>query len=114
MSLNGFREILNRIQTRYPELKNRLKESEAVAFWETIVGPGIAKHTRVLKVEDQIFHIEVDHPAWKAEVHHRKAQILAKFAEQFPDLKINDLFLVEKRYSNNNRGKPAGFLKKPS
>lgn len=100
MSLDGFQQILNRIKQRYPELSTRLKESEAVDLWETVVGPQIAKHTRVLKVENGIFYIEVDHPAWKAELHARKTQILEKIKQTIKDLVITDLFLTEKKYSS--------------
>jgi hypothetical protein len=102
MSLDGFQKILNRIKARHPELAKRLKESEAVDLWETVVGPQIAKHSRVLSVENSIFHVEIDHPAWKAEVHARKKQILDRLndAMKEKDLTIQDLFLVEKRYSS--------------
>ena len=114
MSLDGFQQILNRIKSRYPALRDRIKESEAVSLWEEVVGPGIGKHTRVLRVEDGIFHVEVDHPAWKTELFHRKAQILLKINERMKvqKLEIKDLFLVEKKYSYQNRGKPTSFLPK--
>ena len=106
MSLDAFQKILNRIKARYPELSTRLKESEAVSLWESVVGPQIAKHTRVLRVENFVFHVEVDHPAWKAEVHARKTQILQLLNEKMKDqnLVIKDLFLVEKRYSSTKSG----------
>ena len=56
--------------------QNRLKEAEAVARWEAAVGPIISKHAHALRVEDGVLHVEVGHPIWRSELHHRRRQIL--------------------------------------
>jgi predicted nucleic acid-binding Zn ribbon protein len=36
----------------------------------------MARHTRTIRVQDAVLWVEVDHPIWKSELHHRKRQIL--------------------------------------
>ncbi len=71
-----FRDILGKLQKNYPALSKRMKEAEAVVRWEPTVGAIIAKHARALSVKDRVLLVEVDHPIWKSELHHRKRQIL--------------------------------------
>lgn len=99
MGFNSLSDILNYIRARHPQLGARIKESEAVMRWEAAVGAAIAKHARALKVQDGSLWIEVDHPIWRSELHHRKQQILkainAGAAEG--EEAVKDLFLVEPR-----------------
>jgi len=53
-----------------------MDEAQALSRWELAVGPIIAKHTRAIRVLDAVLWVEVDHPIWKSELHHRKRQIL--------------------------------------
>lgn len=76
-----------------------MNEARSVNHWETAVGPAIAKHARALRVVEGTLWVEVDHPIWRAELHHRKAQILAKLNSVAPGESdpIQDLFLVDPR-----------------
>jgi predicted nucleic acid-binding Zn ribbon protein len=76
MSFLKLTEILKQTQKRFPALAKRLDEAEALGRWEIAVGPVIAKHSRALRVQDGMLWVEVDHPIWKSELHHRKRQIL--------------------------------------
>ena len=60
-----------------PEVfKSRLKEAEAVSRWDAAVGPTIAKYAHAVRVEAGVLHVEVGHPMWRSELHHRRRQIL--------------------------------------
>jgi predicted nucleic acid-binding Zn ribbon protein len=76
MSFLKLMEILGHARGQYPGLAKRLAEAEALGRWEKAVGPIIIKHSRALKVQDEVLWVEVDHPIWKSELHHRKRQIL--------------------------------------
>lgn len=76
MAFWRFEDILKSIRERNPRLDRRLQEAEAVVRWDATVGPAIAKHSRALRVEDGVLWVEVDHPVWKSELHHRKRQVL--------------------------------------
>ena len=109
MSLFSFQDILRRLKERYPNLDARIEESEVVELWEACVGPTIAKHAKVIKVDKGELYVEVDHPTWKSELHFRKAQILEKLRNTGKNFQPTDLFLVEKKTQRNARStRPFG------
>lgn len=106
-------DILKMIGNRYPAFSRRLEEVEALARWEKAVGPGIAKHSRAIRVQDTVLWVEVDHPIWKSELHHRKRQILSILNQEpptgAPNAKgtvqiLSDIFLVDRMPSTRSRG----------
>jgi predicted nucleic acid-binding Zn ribbon protein len=92
-------DVFQKVQERFPALKQRTEEAHALSRWEKAVGPQIAKHSKALRVKDQVLWIYVDHPIWKAELHSRKRQILEilngqkKMAEEKP---LHDLFFTDR------------------
>lgn len=100
MSFNSLAHILKELRNRYPALGQRWEEAQQLAQWDKAVGPGIAKHARALRVEDGILWVEVDHPLWKAEIHHRRGQILERLkalADPSKQTAIQDIRCTEKR-----------------
>jgi predicted nucleic acid-binding Zn ribbon protein len=102
--MDSLTEILKLLKNRYPTFSKRIVESEALGRWEVAVGPTIAKHTRVIKVQDAVLWVEVDHPIWKSELHYRKEQILKILNEGSApsqlgpaEKPLNDLFFVDPR-----------------
>src|SRR4051812_33856973 len=76
MGFDRLADILKFIGSHNPLMTKRIEEAEALARWEKAVGPAVAKHARAIRVQDSILWVEVDHPIWKSELHHRKRQIL--------------------------------------
>ena len=50
MALSSIFEIFERMQKRNPALKKRIREATAFDRWNAVVGPGIARHARALRV----------------------------------------------------------------
>jgi predicted nucleic acid-binding Zn ribbon protein len=99
MSFLKLMEILGHARGNYPGLAKRLDEAEALGRWEKAVGPIIMKHSRALKVQDEVLWVEVDHPIWKSELHHRKRQIL-QILNQNTDSKksvLKDILFLDPR-----------------
>jgi predicted nucleic acid-binding Zn ribbon protein len=96
VSFNRLGDILGKLRQRYPALSKRMKEAEALTRWEQAVGPAIAKHSRAVRVQDGVLWVEVDHPIWKSELHHRKRQIL-EILNRGATEALSDLLLVEPR-----------------
>jgi predicted nucleic acid-binding Zn ribbon protein len=101
MSFGKLTDILRMLGTKYPALTKRIGEAQALGRWEKAVGPVIGKHTRAIRVENGVLWVEVDHPAWKSELHHRKRQILDLLNRQEGsgpnDTKLEDLLLLDPR-----------------
>jgi predicted nucleic acid-binding Zn ribbon protein len=93
-------DIINESRKHLPGFGKRMKEAEALGLWEQAVGPMIAKHTRALKVQDEVLWIQVDHPIWKSELHHRKRQILEILNRVQPGGELStlkDILFLDKR-----------------
>jgi len=107
MSFGKLSDILRLLGTKYPALSKRMGEAQALGRWEKAVGPVIGKHARAVRVENGVLWVEVDHPIWKSELHHRKRQILEILNREggaTPDEeKLQDLLLLDPR-----RGGEAG------
>ena len=92
-------EVIQKIQSGFPGFQKRWSEAQTVSRWDEAVGSAIAKHTRVRKVENQVLWVEVDHPIWKKELHHRKRQILEVLNQKNVTTSsgetIKDLFFVD-------------------
>ena len=85
MAWDRLLDIIRKAQQKHPAFGRRIVEAEAVGRWEMAVGPQIAKHTSAVRVEDGVLWVEVDHPIWKSELHHRKHQILQILNEGRPE-----------------------------
>lgn len=102
MGFQKLTDILRLIQAKNPVLTQRLREGEAVSRWEDAVGAQIAKHARAIRVQDGVLWVEVDHPVWRAELHHRKRQLLDKMNRALPNTPLRDLLLLEPRSSKKS------------
>jgi predicted nucleic acid-binding Zn ribbon protein len=96
MAFDRLSDILKLLQKRNPALKLRMAEAEAVSRFEKAVGPGIAKHARAVAVRQGTLLVEVTHPIWRSELHHRKRQILAVMNEKGAET-IQDIAFVDPR-----------------
>ena len=115
MALSSIFEIFERMQKRNPALKKRIREATAFDRWNAVVGPGIARHARALRVIDQILWVEVDHPIWRAELHARKNQILEALQKDMEgeEKVLSDIRFVDPRSSSGGPGPGGGFSPKP-
>ena len=104
MGFDNLGDILKKIRSKHPVLSKRLAEAEAVSRWDAAVGPMIAKHARATKVVRGELWVEVDHPIWRTELHHKKRQILETLNREIRDgdgdsEPIQDIFFVDPRNS---------------
>ncbi|HAA82100.1 MAG: hypothetical protein JG779_161 [Thermotoga sp.] len=70
-----FRQLLDELSTRQPlffELKIKMLLSE----WDKIVGPVIARHTKVEKVENGTVYVVCDDSLWMTELSMQKDRLL--------------------------------------
>ncbi len=99
MSWNALKEALSALEQSNPRFSQRMAEAEVIQRWESVVGPMIAKYARARTVRDSVLWVEVDHPGWRTELHHRKNQLLHKLNESFQEkhTPIKDLFFLDPR-----------------
>ena len=93
-------DILKKLQTQYPNFAKRMQEVNALSRWDNAVGPMIAKHSRAIRVDQKVLWVEVDHPIWKSELHHRKRQILEILNQTKAETQngpLEDIHFIDKR-----------------
>ncbi|MEW5701666.1 MAG: DUF721 domain-containing protein [Candidatus Zixiibacteriota bacterium] len=56
----------------------RVKEASVETRWAEVVGPEIAAHTHVAKLEAGRLIVSVDEPAWRQELLYQREAIVAK------------------------------------
>lgn len=59
-------------------LTRKVKEAGVSATWPELVGPEIAAHTRVIKLDQGKLFVSVDEPAWRQELTYQKQMIREK------------------------------------
>ena len=59
-------------------LARKIKEASVTVSWPELVGPEIAAHTRVIKLEAGKLLVAVDEPTWRQELSYQKQMIREK------------------------------------
>jgi len=111
-------ELLSAVRNRFPDLGRRMEEAQAVEHWEGAVGPQIARHARIIRVQAGILFVEVGHPLWRSGLHFRKKQILEKVNLSEKELITDIVFLLPQsgtQDSDDESQKQKGYgYQKPS
>jgi predicted nucleic acid-binding Zn ribbon protein len=59
-------------------IKKKLKEYDAVIYWETVVGQQIAKMTTATRIVNGVLFVQVKTSTWRNELILRKKEIIDK------------------------------------
>ena len=102
MGFDRLGDILQKNRSRHSDLDRRLSEAEAWSRWQEAVGPLIAKYARAVSVRQGILYVEVDHPVWYSELHHRKHQILSVLQDKEKIKLISDIVFLNSRTGNHS------------
>lgn len=70
-----------------------VRQWEAVALWDEIVGDTIAHHTRAEKVQYGKLYVSVDSPTWRNELIFHKSELLEKINSKLRGVKIKEIVL---------------------
>ncbi len=73
------------------------REVKIFTGWNSLVEPNIARHSRVIEVEENKLIVEVDHPGFSQLIYLKKNVILNKLNREYPDLVINDIKVILKK-----------------
>ncbi len=61
------------------------------SLWSTIVGPGLAEHSRPAGLLDGVLNVQCDDAAWASQIKWMDAQIKDRFASHFPDAELRTI-----------------------
>ena len=74
----------------------KIEETKALLAWEEIVGHAIAKASEALRIRGTQLVVKAPDPLWMQNLARMKNDILRKYREQFPSLKLTDIFFVSR------------------
>jgi len=75
-------------------LDQRIADYQPVLAWERIVGPEVAAHASVLRLQRGILWVAVSGSAWIQHIGYLKPRILEAMRREFPGARITDLRCV--------------------
>ena len=74
------------------------EKSETIySCWEEIAGKEIAENSSVVDIKKETLFVEAEHPGWIQIINLKKAVILEKIDEKFPEKKISEIKIVLKK-----------------
>lgn len=73
--------------------------------WEHIVGPAIARETKIVRVEDGILTVSATNPMWQQTIRLMEANMLHNINEQVPDLGIRRIVVNNALGAHPRRGR---------
>ena len=71
--------------------EKQLKQQSALALWDQVVGPSLAKHCKAVEIANDTLMIEAKGPAWRSEISFRKDSILADLNKHLQPFQIKDI-----------------------
>lgn len=77
-------------------IEKGIKQRQAVAIWEKVVGKEIAAQAKAIKAENSNLLIRVANPVWRSEILLMKAKILQELNKSLGQEAIKDIILVGK------------------
>lgn len=84
-------DVLGKLMPRLG-LKDRLQEAEVLAAWRSIVGDFLAQHSRPVRLQEGVLHVEVLQPSVRYELERTcKPEILRKLKEKFGVRRVKDV-----------------------
>jgi len=89
-------------------LSGRVAQQRALAAWEEIVGPQIARATTPLYIRDGVLFVATKSSAWAHELIYRKAAILEALADLAAQEAISDIRFVSGGYREEARDSGPG------
>ena len=75
-----------------PVARMRMDESRAIEAWPRFVGETAAKVSRVTRVRKDQLIVQVNDPVWMHQLFLLKHELIKKYREAFPSLKLRDIY----------------------
>ena len=75
-------------------LARKIKQASVEHLWPEIVGPEIAGHTRVLKVDAGRLFVSVDSPVWRQELMYQRDAFIARLNQELAEEIISDIMFT--------------------
>ena len=75
-------------------IARKVKQASIEHLWPDLVGPDIAAHTRVLKVDLGRLFVAVDSPVWRQELLYHRSDFLRKLNTELGESVVTDIMFT--------------------
>ncbi|MBI5868771.1 MAG: DUF721 domain-containing protein [candidate division Zixibacteria bacterium] len=75
-------------------IAKKVKQASVEHLWPDLVGPEIAGHTRVLKIDAGRLFVVVDSPVWRQELLFQKDVFIARINEELAEELVSDIMFT--------------------
>jgi len=75
-------------------LTRKIKQASVEHLWPALMGPEIAGHTKVVKIDAGLLFVSVDSPVWRQELHYQKETLIAKLNQELAEKIISDIMFT--------------------
>jgi predicted nucleic acid-binding Zn ribbon protein len=75
-------------------LAGKIKQASVEHLWPEMVGPEIAGHTRVLKIDAGRLIVSVDSPVWRQELMYQRDAFIARLNQELEEEIISDIMFT--------------------
>lgn len=72
----------------------RYEETRALMAWERFVGESAAKVSKALRIRSQTLIVRVSDPLWMQQLTLIKRDLLIRYREHFPKMRIHDIYFT--------------------
>lgn len=85
--------------------EQKLLDGKILSNWEKIVGPDVAKNTRIKKLENNTLYIQAKSTAWVTQLNLLQSHILRKINLEIPENNIKKIVILSPLKPSWNKGK---------
>jgi len=75
-------------------IARKIKQASIEHLWPELMGPEIAGHTRVIKIDSGRLFVAVDSPAWRQELLYQKDLFIAKLNQELAEEIVSDIMFT--------------------
>jgi len=88
-----FKQALNNYFGDNPEARRKIDESSALASWDRVVGPTVARVSKALRFQGNTLVVGVTDPLWLQQLLFLKQELIHIYQREFPSLKLRDIYM---------------------
>lgn len=85
-------ELLNLFFKNDPQALVKINENQALLAWERFVGKEASLVSKPIRIKEGELLVLVSDPLWLHQLLMVKRQLMTRFAQEFPHIKIKDIF----------------------
>ena len=89
-------DLLHRYFRKEPQALGKFEEARACLAWPNFVGEAAARVSEACRVRNETLIVRVGDPLWMSQLTWLKHEVLKKYRETFPSLRLRDIYFTRR------------------